>query len=280
MLKRTVAEWVTIAKISRETGHLFFEGVSDARVIQHASGYPPNIDFRSSDQIEYDTSEGTSFLGGNKLRLVALSVASNRANCANIKCVIDGDFAIFTSLSDRNGCLTQTKFANLPVHSLEIGWLQGFFLKGYGYVIDSAKWDFIIQTLKFAFCARYYSANLKNPVAAPNVADHIKLQNKIAVFDNLSYLRAYFNCTLQGAAELCSQVQEYVGMIHSDIRNCVNSNDLFDIIYKLLKLNGKIGGSVPASAIRQAYFSAIDDNVLRGKDFSELHGWISLYASR
>lgn len=280
MTKRTVAEWITVAKISHDVGHIFFEGSTDARIIAHASGYPSGIDFRSADEIDEEEGQSrSSLLSGNKMRLVVLASRASIGKRDNIRCLIDSDFAIFVSHLYRSDCLFETEFANLPASTLTFKWLQGFMLKGYGITIDNNAWDFFCSVLKFAFVARFISSCSDKPRSAPSVSEFIVVKRDSVVFDNTGYIKAYFGLNPTEALDLKSKVDDTVEWLGGDIRRVVNSNDLFELIYIYLKRRGKISGSTSRDAIRQSYFSALDDAIFEQSGFDPLREWMKNYAN-
>lgn len=280
MLKRTIAEWITVAKISKETGHLFLEGASDASIIAHASGYPANIDFRTASEIDDDAEGSTALCGGNKLRLTKLAqAATTYGNIENLRCLVDSDFECFVENFDRSEAVFFTGCSNLPSLSLNFDCLRGFMMKGFGFLLDQDCWKFICKTLRFAFVARYIAACAERPNSAPNLADFVSSRKRLE-FDRASYISRYFPGKKLEEAQKIEQIEEICEWITMDIsRNC-NSNDLFELLYRLLRDQSKISGSTPKGAIRQAYFSAIDDNLIRQGNLRTVGDWIASLASR
>lgn len=279
MIKRTIGEWITVARISRDVAHIFFEGPSDARVIAHASGYPPGIDFRSADEVESEEGQSKNpLISGNKLRLIVLAKKSSVNNCDNIRCFVDGDFSLLVSHLLKSSCLFETEYANLPASTLTFRWLQGFMLKGYGFAIDENWWKFLCYTLKFAFVARFISACSQNPKKAPCASDFVVIDKGKLDFNENKYLSSYFGGDDHEISSLKTQITELIDWLECDIRRAVNSSDLFDLVYIFLKKGGKISGSTSRDAIRQAYFSAMDDNILEQDGFGLMREWMTGYA--
>ncbi len=272
--KRTVSEWLTIARIAKDVKHLFVEGASDARVLAHAFGYPLNIDFRTADEIEFEIPHSHPLWGGNKLRLMELAFSIDSSKTANMRSFVDSDFAPLVSYFVRSNSVIQSKSANLPSSTLSFNWMQGFLIKGYGCLLDNKKWEFLCYALKFCFVCRFLAAVQVRPRAVPCASDFVSLKKRELVFDALGYTGKTFD--LKGADRLrrLSLIEEFLYFLQFDIKYLANSNDIFDILYSLLRTLGHISGSVPRDAVRQAYLAALDDAIFRGSDYAHLGEWL------
>ncbi len=277
MPKRTIAEWLTVAKISRETGHLFFEGASDARVVRDFFQYPPNVDFRTADEVESDGTSDHPLCGGHKRRLIELAVACAEGSSSNILCYVDGDFAALISLIYRRGNIIETGYANLPVSTLTFSWLRSFLSKSYGFILDQPTWQFICEALRYAFFARFVNATSERSNHAPALSDFISLRQGNLNFDRKSYLVQYFQVQPGKIEATSTSIEQFLHAIKRDIRYLANSNDVFDIVYSILRKMKKIESSTPKDTIRQAYFGAFDNNVFTQQNFKEVRDWIALY---
>lgn len=275
-VKRTVDEWITVARVSRGSAHIFFEGPTDARVMAHAAGYPESIDFRSADEIEQDPTGASSLWGGKKMILMILSSRASAVPITNICCLIDSDFDFLISNIGRNANLIRTEFANLPVCSFTFEWLKAFLIKAYGEVLDDHMWKFICSTLKFAFVSRYIMACREHPNPAPAISDFVAFKGGIPSFSNEAYLSRYFG-NIRDRGSVTEDVHSLYDWLDCDVRYVANSNDVFDIIYVLLRKRGRISGSMPRDAIRHAYLAALDDNIINEDGLTSIREWISSF---
>ena len=272
MLKRTIAEWVTVSKISKDTGHLFFEGSSDASILAHLFGYPQNIDFRTASEIDDDDLGSSSLWGGYKFRLINLARAAD--GFGNLRCLIDADFSVFIEYMEQFSNLMTTGCSNLPATTFNYEWLKGFLAKAYGLILDMDGWSFICSVLRFAFVARYVAARIEHTVSAPDLSNFIS-SRKGYKFDKSAYITRYFPGSQPSRATRCAEIQEICDWVSIDITYTCNSNDIFAIIYSILRGTSKISGSTPRDAIKQAYFGAIDDKLLRQGNLKLVGDWIA-----
>lgn len=272
MLKRTIAEWVTVSKISKGTGHLFLEGSSDANILAHLFGYPPDIDFRTASEIDDDDIGSSALWGGHKLRLIKLARAAD--GLENLRCLIDADFSFFIEHIEQLSNVIDTGCANLPATTFNYEWLKGFLAKAYGLILDTDGWLFICGALRFAFAARYVAARMEHSVSAPELSSFITCRRGFK-FDKSAYITRYFPGSQSSRASRCAEIEEICDWITIDIIYTCNSNDIFSVIYSVLRGHSKISGSTPRDAIRQAYFGAIDDRLLRQGNLELVGDWIA-----
>lgn len=277
MIKRTIPEWVTVARVSRGTGHLFLEGRSDANLLAQAFGYPDNVDFRTADEVDVEGDDGSSLWGGFKLRLIKLGVEAASMQVPNLVCLIDADFSIFVTLMCRKENIVQTEYANIPVFTLSFVWLRAFLIKAYGFKLDDLYWEFMCTTLKFAFLSRYLMACSNPPSGAPALSEFVAVKERKPVFDKNGYVRRYFKVNESEVDELTRRIDEAVDWAEAEVRHLSNSNDVFELIYALLRRSGRIGGAVPKETVRQAYFGALDERIVEQEGFRALREWIASY---
>lgn len=262
MPSRTVEEWATVARISRSVRHLFVEGESDARLLTHVYGYRDDVDLRLANEICESEIPSHPLCGGMKLRLVQLGVQANSANTENLKVLVDTDFETLKSYMTYNESTFLTSFANLPVSTFTFEWFKGFLIKSYGLILNQQTWQFINNTLKFAFAARFKSAVSPSPRAAPELGRYIALSNREWKFDEQLYVAHFFELTRATALPRVGAITAELESFTDDPRLYINSNDLFDVIYSLLRHSKAIGGAVSRAAVRQAFFGAADDELL------------------
>lgn len=278
MIRRTVEEWVTIASVSKGVGHLFVEGGSDASLIAHLSGYPPNLDVRSAQHIDCDVSDGHSLWGGAKLKLLRLGEESKRrGNPNNLRCLVDSDFSSFVSYAEFLPTVLGTGYANLPCSVLTEARLNSFLLKGFGFSAPTELWQLFCTVLQRCFIARYLSARSPQPKPAPDIAGFVKYSSSTFQFDEVSYLRSYFQVNSNKVPGIQKDISDMSALSPSDIRYIANSNDMFSLIYGSLRKRQIIGGSYPLDGIKNAYFASMDDNLLDDTNFSQLRSWITMF---
>lgn len=273
---RTIAEWLTIARVSKGTGHVFVEGPSDARILTHLSGYPSKVDIRTGADIDCHTSDGTPLCGGFKLRLLKLAVAAaNKNSIDNVKCLGDRDFGTLASLTSCPSHFHQTDFANLPSTTFTQEWLKAFLLKGFGYLLTDAKWLAIQDCLRDSFFARYISATSDEPAKAPEVSTYISIKSEMIFFDRQKYVSDFFTRgDKRKAQDFLSDIDDFKAWMSIDVRYTANSNDIFDLLFIILKKSGKLSGSAAKETIRQAFMSAFSDDVSFSQEVSQVIEWI------
>ncbi|WP_139330435.1 hypothetical protein [Sphingomonas sp. Sph1(2015)] len=262
MISRTADEWVTVAKISKNIKHLFVEGESDARLLSHVYGYPDDVDLRVAREIERPDIQSHPLCGGFKLRLVDLAKSASDANIANLKCLVDSDFENLSPYVQRNANLFLTKYANLPVSTLQYEWTKAFLLKAYGFVLKDATWAFIVDTLHFCFVARYFSARSENPNSAPDMSKCVDYAKGLFSFNQVKYCSQFFDLNIKSTSPIIKKIKDEIDTINDDARRYINSNDTFDILHAILRASKLIGGGVSRDAVRQSFLGAADDDSL------------------
>lgn len=199
--KRTIAEWITVARVSGGVRHLFVEGATDARLLQHLSSHPTKTDIRTADEVDCNTDDGNSFFGGHKLRLIKLASESVVASCvSNILCFVDADFRILVESTAPKRNLIFTDYASLPAEAVTEKWLEHHFLKAYGYVLRPHDWNAIVDVLQNGFAARYLSSQLNRPHQAPAISKHCTITKGQLNFDKVSYVCDFFHIKKNASA--------------------------------------------------------------------------------
>lgn len=277
MPKRTIAEWITVAKLSRNVGHIFFEGESDARILRSLLESPENVDFRTASEVDGAGLESHPFWGGFKLRLMILAFDAAKASSGNLRCFVDSDFSSLVSHLYRSDNLFETKYANLPASTLTFKWLESLLSKAYGFALNDGIWDFFCKTVKFCFCSRFLMGCADNPRAAPNLASFVRFEKGKFCFDAREYVRKYFQVNIDISEEIAQHLEDFCDWADFDIRHLANSNDVFDLIYTMLRKSGKIGASLPRDAIRHTYYAGMDKHIVKQSGFMELKDWLEKY---
>lgn len=276
MTKRTIAEWVTVARISQGIGHLFAEGDSDARILAHAFGYPTNVDIRLAREIDVSDDESHPYWGGFKLRLIKLARSiSSQKNANNMACLIDSDFSPLIAFSERYSALFQTTFANTPATTFQYHWFSGFLIKAYGITLSDENWKAVTAVLRFCFISRYLVGGLVKPNPAPDVSDYVSAKSSLIVFDYEGYVEKFFKIKKGQSISALNDVNEVLDMMEVDTRHLINSNDLFSLTYAVVRRLGNHGGSLSRDSVKHAFFGAFDDTVLTAEGVGTLNQWIA-----
>jgi hypothetical protein len=271
--KRTINEWITVSRVNGTVRTVFAEGASDARLLAIAAGLPETTDFRSADEIDLDEIHSSAFDGGNKVRVQLLAVASDRSGRNNIRCLVDGDFAVYLSSLTRSRCLKTTDFANLVAGCVGEEWLRGFLLRGYGVTLTKAEWENAVDWLRFSFNARYIAAvdQCRNP--APSLSEFISRAGSSLKFDRVKYTARYFGLNGPKAQEVVRDIESISVWCTADVRHFINSTDLFDYVYTHLRRLGAIGGGVSRDSVRSAILAALPLNLAGQRTVGELVDW-------
>ena len=226
--RRTISEWITVARVSRAVGHLFVEGSTDARILTHLSGYPTSVDIRTAGEVDYETEDGNSFFGGFKLRLTKLALESSLATSLdNLLCFVDADFACLVESVDRPSTLVRTDYANLPSEAMTQNWLKAHLLMCYGYVLSNDGWTTIVEALRDGFVARYISAQSDRPRPVPPLSDYCGVAKGCISFDRRKYLLEFFERLNFGARKMLIEFDMIKSLLPDDVRHSCNSNDMF-----------------------------------------------------
>jgi hypothetical protein len=262
MISRTVDEWITVARISRSVKHLFVEGETDARLLSHLFGYPSDIDIRTAREVDKSSLPAHPMRSGFKLRLIELASTASVQSTSNIACFIDADFDRLVSNLKYPDNILLTEYANLPVCTLTYDWLQSFFIKAYGFVLTDDIWKFSISTLNYSFVARFISAKQDKPRGSPELSDYIRHSKGGWYFEKLLYTAHFFGLDKFSAGPRMKSVEDECDLYDGDHRNFVNSNDLFELLYAILRQSKTIGGGVARDTIKHTYFGSMDDDLL------------------
>lgn len=279
--KRTIDEWLTVARVNGAIRTLFTEGPSDARLIAVAAGYPVDADVRSADEIELHNPATTPFLGSNRVRVTELAkAAKSRNETNNVRCLVDADFECYVSdivVSER---LLRTDYANLVVGCLTEGWLRDFFLRGWGVTLGAADWERAVDCLVFAFHARYLAAATDIGMPAPAVSEFMARDGGTITFDSVRYLSRYFGVTQARARALCTQIREMFEWALLDHRHRINSNDFFEYAHGFLRRLGAIGGGVSKDSVRSAILAALPRNLDAQPAVADVVRWLRFEEER
>jgi hypothetical protein len=256
-------------------GHLFVEGKTDAQLIADMTGYTRNVDIRTADEIEFDTSSGTAFCGGNKLKIVALAQEAHaNSDSNNIRFLVDSDFdLLFTTVFAVRG-LTKTDFSNLPVACLHVGWFRGFCVKAFGFVVSDEMWSDFSTIIARSFLARYIAARDQTLASAPSLRPYITVRAGRIEFDEPSYLRRYFSVPADTAEKIGTEISDLCAWLNQDVRMTANTNDVFDLLYGVLRADRRIGGAFPQNGVVYAYLGAFDAEVTDQPRMKDLINWV------
>jgi hypothetical protein len=186
--------------------------------------------------------------------------------------MVDADFERLQSILVSHDCLFMTDYANLPVATITHEWLKSYFIKAYGYLLSEQCWQFMLTVLRFCFMARYVSATSEQPRTAPLPADFLSFKKGDWLFDKETYVSHMFGVSKFQVGEILSNI-EATHVDEDDCRHYMNSNDVFDTVYGVLRVSKVIAASVPREAVRQGLLGAADD-VLLLAGASQAAGWV------
>jgi hypothetical protein len=277
--RRTISEWITVARVARTVGHLFVEGATDARILIHLSGYPTSVDIRTAQEVDCETEESNSFFGGFKLRLMKLALdSSSTPNLRNLLCFVDADFGCLVESVNRAFNLVRTDYANLPSEAMTQDWLKAHLLKCYGHVLSNDDWTTIIEALRDSFIARYLSAQSNRPRPIPLLSNHCDVAKGCVNFDRYGYMSEFSGRRNLEVQKILIEVDLIKSLLPHDVRHACNSKDLFDIIYGVLRKSKKISGAYPRDAVMSAFFGAFPNSIIPGTRLEFVIKWVKSFA--
>jgi hypothetical protein len=281
--KRTIEEWLTVARIVRSQRIVFVEGKSDAAALFLASGLPEYTDFRTADEIEHDPAT-TAFVGGNKKRVCDLLLELREFNhgkpiedrVENLKGLVDRDYECIAGEQhvQVDDFLYATQFANLFAGAVTFETVREPVYAGHGLLISEGVWTAAIEALRFCFAARYHNAREQLERSAPNAADYVVRREDGIGFEVLPYLQAYFGVQGVPREQLMMTVANYYDP-ELDIRNYVHSKDFFGLIYGVVRLLRGGGGGLTESNVRSTLLAAMSVPACNQDGVAELVQWAS-----
>ena len=279
--KRTPEEWVTVFRVNGGVKTIFAEGQSDSRILKSVISFRSDVDCRSADEIDAET-PSDDFIGGNKARVMQIAEEIDRLDeqtrtriASKVRCLIDRDFNDFIAEEFRllgSNVLLITTFSNFLSAIVGYSFLRTVLFSSYGWDLDCKSWITLRDGLAFGFFARLRNANSTEKKSAPMIGKYFKLIGGNFRFDHAAYLQAYFG--LQGNANTLIYVELASSSASvGDIKSAVNSADLFDAVYGMLKESGKAASALNVHHLRSTLLGGAVQAVRLDPTINELATW-------